>query len=255
MGSSAKKRPGITGRIAFILAGVVLLMFSAVRVHADEVDDILALKSKNRDKIKRFSAEYTVETTQKTTGKTGRMRYRMKMERLSATELKGSNNPWRTETEILEPMPMKIKMEGDNVWFFKDGNWIEKKIPEKMRDQLRSMPEMSLGGDSSGAKKNFKIKVLRRNNPIFGITTRTVEYIPIGNANLFDKMEEDIEDDGFVPNTRLYQNNKITADMRSMQRENIHGLLFCTKMEASIIDIRSSTLMKTQVNRLEVEVR
>jgi len=62
MGSSTKKRPGITGRFAFILAGVILIFFPSVHVHADEVDDILALKSKSRDKIKRFSANLETST-------------------------------------------------------------------------------------------------------------------------------------------------------------------------------------------------
>jgi len=139
MGSSVKKRSGITGRIAFILAGAVMLLFPAVQVHADEVDDILALKSKNRDKIKRFSAEYTVETTQQSTGKTGRMRYRMKMERMSATEIKGSSNPWRIETEVIEPWDIKYKLEGDDFMLFQEGIWKRKKVPENMRDQLRDM--------------------------------------------------------------------------------------------------------------------
>ena len=253
MGSSVQ-RSRITGGIAFILAGVVLILFPAVQVHADEVDDILALKSKNRDKIKRFSAEYTVETTQQSTGKTGRMRYRMKMERLSVTELKGSINPWRIETEIIEPIPMRMKYEGENVTIFKDGKWVEQKVSDAMREKLHSIPEMNLGADPKEFRKRFSIKVIRRNNPIIGPKTRTIEYVSKSKSNIFEKIEEDVEDDGFVSNTRLFRSNKNIANIRSKQNELIHGIPFCTEMEALTSGPQGEVLMKTQISQIKVDL-
>jgi len=229
----------------------LLISFIPAHVIADEVDDILALKSKNRDKIKHFSAEYTVETTQKSTGKTGRMRYRMKMERVSATELKGSKNQWRIETEILEPMPMKIKMEGDSVSFFKDGEWVEQKVSDSMHEQLRKMPEMSLGADSNELRKNYSVKVLRHNNPFFGVKTRTVGYFPIGKANLFDKMEEDLEDDGFVRNTRLYKNKTKIIDIHSEGKVNVNGNIFCNESQTSTNTMGDIIVTKIRTNKIE----
>jgi len=103
------------------IALAVLLVSSLL--HADEVDDILALKGRNRERIKRFSAEYTVETKGPKSAKPAVMRYRMKMERMAAKDPKGSLNPFRTEISVLEPYAMNMKVEGERVWMKRNGKW------------------------------------------------------------------------------------------------------------------------------------
>ena len=51
------------------MVSVSCLALCAGAVLADEVDDILALKARNRDRVKRFEAEYLTETTQPATVK------------------------------------------------------------------------------------------------------------------------------------------------------------------------------------------
>jgi len=67
---------------------------------SDEVDDILAKKSHNRDRVKHFAAEYTVETDQPTTvkhPKKTRLHFKMSLTKLPAAARQHSNNPWLLE--------------------------------------------------------------------------------------------------------------------------------------------------------------
>jgi hypothetical protein len=117
--------------------------------HADEVDDILALKAKNRDRIKSYSAEYVVETElpkgKNGATKTSRMRYRMRMERLPKGKAKGLLNPWKTEIDVLEPYALSMKVEGERVWLKKGNDWAEQEMAAQMREQFTGMGERFLG--------------------------------------------------------------------------------------------------------------
>jgi hypothetical protein len=175
---------------------------------ADEVDDILALKAKNANRLKHFSAEYTVRTTQPSSvknPKTLTMRYRMKLERIPKDKLKTPHNPWRIETEVLEPLPMKLKVEGEQAWYLdQQGEWVELVMTPEVREQFLGMAERYRGTEPSEQRKRFDIKVLRHNNPIFGPRTRTVEFRPKGSSKLYARMEEDVDGNGLPLETRLY---------------------------------------------------
>ncbi|MEK7767589.1 MAG: hypothetical protein AAB368_15270 [bacterium] len=66
------------------------------------------------------------------------------------------------------------------------------------------MSERFLGADPAEQRKHFDIKILRQNNPIFGPKTRTMEFVPKGQAKLFARMEEDVNSDGLPLATRLF---------------------------------------------------
>jgi hypothetical protein len=94
---------------------------------ADEVDDILALKAKNRDRIKTYSAEYVVETE------------------LPKGKAKGLLNPWKTEIDVLEPYALSMKVEGERVWLKKGNDWTEQEMTPQMHEQFTGMGERFLG--------------------------------------------------------------------------------------------------------------
>jgi hypothetical protein len=96
-----------------LMVPVLLMVLMAGSTLADEVDDILALKAKNANRLRKFSAEFVVKTQQPKSlknSKTVTMRYRMKMERLPKDQVKSGHNPWRIETDVIEPLPMKMKV-------------------------------------------------------------------------------------------------------------------------------------------------
>ena len=223
-----------TGTLVFALwlAGA-LPSFS----RADEVDEILALKERAFGHVQRMSAEYTVESTQPSSmknPKTVRMRYKVRMERLPASDIRHAHQPWRIETEVLEPIPMNMKIEGEQAWF-KDqrGQWVELPMTPEFREQFLGMSERYMGADPVEKRKHFAIKVTRHNNPIFGPRTRTLEFVPKGKANLFMRMEEDIDNNGLPINTRVFDaSNRETVRVSVKRHHKSDGVPVVDEMES-----------------------
>ena len=254
MGSSAKKHPGMTGRIAFILAGVILILFPAVHVHADEVDDILALKSKNRDKIKRFSAEYTVETKGPKQTKPSVMKYRIKVERMDVKEAKGSPIPFRSLIEVTAPYAMNLKVEGDRVWMQKHEKWEEQTLPPQVSEQFSSMSERFLVTDPSQQRKYYDIKVVQHNNSIFGPKTRTISLTPKGKTFLFSRMEEDVDEAGISLASRVFDNSgKKTVSTKVMKHHMIYGFPVADEIQTTSQTPAGETVITIYCRGVEVE--
>lgn len=216
----------------------VLCILAPFPLHADEVDDILKVKTGNREKVKRFSAEFTVTTHQPKSvknPKTLKLRYKMKMEKLPKEAGKDSGNPWKMETEVMEPIPMLMKVEGDQAWFQdQNGKWIPLEMTPELKEQFLGMSERHLGGDPEKQRKEFDIKVVRRNNPIFGPKTKTVEYKPKGKAKMFARMEEDVNGDGLPLETRLYDDSgKQTVKIKVKKHHKVKGVPVVDQMESS----------------------
>jgi len=219
------------------MVSVSCLALCAGAVLADEVDDILALKARNRDRVKRFEAEYLTETTQPSTvknPKTVRMRYRLKLEKLPEAARKHAHQPWRMEAEVLEPLPMRLKVEGEQAWFLdQHGAWVELELTPEIRDQFFGMSERFLGADPAEQRKHFGIKVLRRNNQIFGPRTRTLEFVPKGKAKMFARMEEDVNSDGLPLETRLYDDSgSETVRVKVKKHHKVHGVPIVDEAES-----------------------
>ena len=175
---------------------------------ADEVDDLLARKAHNRDRVQHLRGEFAVETRQPPivrTPKITHMRFKMNLTRLSAQETKGHTHPWLLEADILEPHEMHLKVQGEQAWFLDHrGNWTELPMTETVRERFGSMTERFLGQDPAEQRKQFTIKVLRHNNPVFGPRTVTVEFVPHNVTKVFSRMEEDLDDDGLPLATRIF---------------------------------------------------
>ena len=96
---------------------------------AEHNHDILGKKVHNRDRIRRMSGEYIVETTQPSSlkkPKKVKMHYRMSLERMSPSAVKHSHNPWKMEAEVIEPLPMRFKTEGEDAYYMdQHGTWIK----------------------------------------------------------------------------------------------------------------------------------
>ena len=221
---------------AAFLALAALIGLSSI-ASGDEVDDVLALKARNRDKVQNFSAEFTVTTHQPKrlkNPKALKMRYKVKLEKLPKDKIKTSHNPWLMEAEVLEPLAMHMKVEGDQAWF-KDqrGNWTELQLTQEMRDQFFGMSERFMGADPKEQKKHFDIKITRKNNPIFGPRIRTVEYKPRGKSKMFQRMEEDVNDDGLPLETRIYgdSGNK-TVTIKVKKHHKVRGIPVVDEMES-----------------------
>lgn len=236
---------------------LIALSLSIIPAHgiANEVDDILALKSKNRDIIKSFSAEYSVETTQKSTGKTGRMRYRIKMDRLSTTSDNDSGNSWRIEKEIYDQNTIKIIIEGDNIHIYRNGKVKMQKIPDNIRSQIRDTPEMSLCADLKELKKNYSVTVIGHNNPLFGVKTKTIKYKFDNISSRLDGFEEDVESDGFVRNTRIFQEGVLKVETLSDDKIIIKGIPFSGYSKTIVYGFEEIIVMRTKVANIKVELR
>jgi len=221
---------------AAFLALAALIGLSSI-ASGDEVDDVLALKARNRDKVQNFSAEFTVTTHQPKrlkNPKALKMRYKVKLEKLPKDKIKTSHNPWLMEAEVLEPLAMHMKVEGDQAWF-KDqrGQWKELQLTPELREQFFGMSERFMGADPAEQKKHFGIKVLRHNNPVFGPKTKTVEYIPQGKVKMFSRMEEDVNPDGLPLETRIYdEQGKNTVKIKVKKHHKVKGVPVVDEMDA-----------------------
>jgi len=232
----AHSRHILPGRLLHIL--LLALLCAPSFIYADEVDDILNIKAKNQAKVKSFSAEYTVITHQPKdklkNPKAIKMRYKVKIERLPKDKIKDSRNPWKMETEVIEPLQMKMKVEGDQAWFMDQrGNWTELTLTPELQAQFGQMSERSMGADPKEQREKFAIKIVRKNNPIFGTRTLTLEFKPRGKAVFFHRMEEDINNDGLPLETRLYDDNgtqTVKAKVRKHHKEK--GVPVVDEMEA-----------------------
>jgi len=218
-----------------ILGLAVLVGISSIAC-ADEVDDVLNLKAKNRDRVQKFSGEFTVITHQPKSLKNPKalkMRYKVKLERLPKDKVKNPNNPWRMETEVIEPLAMHMKVEGDQAWFMDQrGQWKELQLTPELREQFFGMSERFMGADPAEQKKHFDIKVTRKSNPIFGPRTRTLEFIPKGKARMFHRMEEDVNDDGLPLETRIYD-DKWNNTVKVKKHHKVKGVPVVDEMESS----------------------
>src|SRR6185503_18133592 len=157
-------------------AGPALVILSSVMAalagpaHADEVDDVISKQVRNRDKVKHFKTEVTVETDQPAIvrkPKKTKMHFRMNLTRLPPNEVAHASHPWLMEAEVIEPHVMKLRVRGEQAWFLDHrGNWTELPMSDSIRERFGKMPERFLGGNPAEQRKQFGIKVLRHNNPI-----------------------------------------------------------------------------------------
>ena len=243
-------------RILFLLAVLAVVAWCAP-AHADEVDDILALKAKNRDRIKSYSAEYVVETElpkdKAGNAKTAKMRYRMWMERLPKEKAKGLLNPWKTEIDVLEPYALSMKVEGERVWLKKGNDWTEQEMTAQMHEQFTGMGERFLGADPAEQRKHFDIRIVRHNSPFFGPRTHTLEYVAKGIVRVFSRMQEDISEGGLPLATRLYDDTgKQTLSAKVTKHHGQDGIPVVDEMESAVQTAGGS--MQTRIRCVNVSL-
>ena len=241
------------------LAAVVALAVAPSLVRADEVDDILGLKVRNRDRVQRFSGEFTAEIDQPRTlknPKTLRMRYRVKIEKMPLAARKHAHAMWRMETEVLEPIPMALRVEGEQAWYLdQHGTWIEIPLTAELREQFTDMSERFLGADVAEQRKRFSIKVVRRRNPIFGPKIVTLEYQPRGRTHLFGRMEEDVSSDGLPLETRLYDDTGAeTVRVKVKKHHKVKGVPIVDEVESVGRGPAGETTSRTRCEQVSIEV-
>ncbi len=232
----------------------LLPLFLTVTATADEVDDVLVKRTKNRDKVQRMSGEWTVTTKQPDVNgrikdpKTLKMKYRLKLEKLPPQARKGKDNPWRVNAEVLEPHLMNMKVEGDQAWFQdQHGDWVELPMTGEHLNQFATMGERFLGEDPQKQRQHYTIKVLRRNNKIFGPSTTTLEFTPKGKGVLFARMEQDVDADSLALETRLFdESGRKTMTMKVTKSKKINGIPMI-----EIMDTTTETAAGTVESRME----
>ena len=245
-------------RMAFLISlAACFLTQSAI---ADEVDDILVLKAKNRDRIKSYSAEYVVETKlpkdKAGNAKTAKMRYRMRMERLPKGKAKGLLNPWKTEIDVLEPYALSMKVEDERVWLKKGNDWTEQEMTPQMHEQFTGMGERFLGADPAEQRKHFDIRIIRQNNPILGPHTRTVEYVAKGNAFAIPRLQEDVNADGLALAIRVFdRKGGLAARMAVTRHHKVEGIPLIDAMEAVGRSVTGDIVVKTSITNIRLETR
>ena len=247
-------------RVGTLLFALSLAGALASWVRADEVDDVLRLKARGPERIRRFSAEFQVETSQPSTvgsSKTGTFRYRVTREHLLPSQRRNPRAQWRAEIEVLSPTPARLRVEGDRVWFMDPhGQWIEIPFTPEVRDRFLGMGGLDLGSsDPAASRRLFDVKVTRRNNPIFGPRTRTLTYIPKGQAKLFSWMEEDIDDDGMAVATRMFgPDGRQAVELKVKQHHKHNGVSIMEEMEAASETELGHVLSRTTCSGIQVDV-
>jgi hypothetical protein len=123
-----------------------------------------------------------------------------------------------------------------------------------LQQQFSGMSEQSLGADPAVQRQKFNIKLLRHNNPIFGPKTRTLEFIPKGQAKLFARMEEDVDDDGLPLATRLFDDaGTQTVQIKVKQHRKVKNFPVVDLMEADSDTPAGHVHTRTACSNVEVE--
>jgi len=245
-------------RIA-ILISIAACLFAQAAV-ADEVDDMLALKAKNQNRLKRYSAEYTVTTHQPKgvpNPKSLRIRYRLDVQRIPPGQVKNLKFPWRSEMEVLEPGRSRMRVEGDEVSYMgPDGKWVPIVLSAEQRQQVTDMLSGVVGADPAEQRRIQDIKLVRKKNPIFGPRIRTLSYAPSAKAKvkLYGRMEEDISDDGLPLETRIYDaSGKQTVVVKVKKHHKIKGVSVVDEMESIAETPAGVIVSQTTCSSLDVE--
>ncbi len=137
-----------TERVMRFLGVRLLLMIMVLPpvVQAVEVDDLLALRARPMERVKRFSAEIvtSTEVSQGGATKTLTSRQRITLERGAA----GDPRQWRLEVEAFEPRPMKMRKDAERIEIQgPTGEWKEVALPPQMKDQLANLGCQFSGSD------------------------------------------------------------------------------------------------------------
>lgn len=228
----------------------------------DEVDDILKIRAKNWNRVQQFSAEFLVEIQQPVSiknPKTMKIRYRMKMEKLPPPQArKQFKNPWLMEMELLEPMPMKLRVKGDQVWSLdKNGQWVQMSLTPEIEEQIFSMSERFMGADPAKQRKEFDVKVLRHNNPFFGPKTKTLELKPKGKFKLFHRLEEDVNADGLPLATRIFnETGARLVTIKVTKHRKVNGIPVVEAMETiSNNKLNRQVRLVTTITKIKIKVK
>ena len=243
--------------VALSLAGALV---SSGR--ADEIDDILALKAHNRNRLRHFAAEFSVETHQPESvpnAKTVRMRYRMALDRISPKVGTSPLASWRMEMTILEPAGLSIRVEGERVWTQgPDGGWKEVSLPATTLDILRKTTVGFVGQDPADQRRQLAMRIAGRRRSFWGPNTVTLESVPTSRQRLFERMEEDIGDDGLglVLATRLYEGaGQVTINTRVTRHRRVNGLSVAEEMEAVTQTPLGNVVSRTTCSNIQVDVQ
>jgi hypothetical protein len=226
---------------------------------ADEVDDILALKTRNRDRVVRFSADYSVHVTSSraTSVKSPNqpMKYLLTRERASAGNRSGKESVWRTEISITAPTQSRMRVEGTRVWTMDSrGQWIEQKLPPEIARKLSEMGEQFLGSDPAEQRKHFEIKILRKNGRLWGPKTTTVEFRPKGIEKLFERMQEDVAENGLPLATRLYdRTGREIANITVGRHRVVAGIPVVEVMDTVISSEAGEIVTRTECSNIVCE--
>ncbi len=250
----------IHSSMKMLSAGFAVILLSAAIARADEVDDLLALKARNRDRVKHFAAEFTVETDQLRSvpgAKTVHVRYQLNLRRLPPGQVKHPGLPWFAEINILEPGRSSIRIEGDAIEIQgPSGNWQAVALSPDQRRQMTSLVEPFTGMTPSEHRRNFTMTILRRNNPIFGPKTVTLESIPNGRERFFSKMEEDTRADGLVLATRFFnERGQETSRLRVTRSRTVNGIPVMEGMEAVSVTPAGDVVSRTTCTNVLVETQ
>jgi len=241
------------------LAGACLLTVGIACVcgisRADEVDDVLSARFKNADRVRRFSADYVVETSRTVSARAkspNQMHYKINLARTSHAGL----NQWRVTLEIMEPGNIAIRVEGDRTWIRNSkGEWIERYISSAYQKQLSAAIAPLLGSSLSDHRKNFEMRITKRNNPVFGPRIRTIEYVSRASNSLFGRMEEDVDDTGFALTTRLYGKDGAMHTCTSIKRHHvINGFPVIDEMVSSTETAVGRINTKTTCSNQSVDI-
>jgi hypothetical protein len=240
------------------LIALLALSFSNPAL-GDEVDDILALKNRNLGRIQRFSGVFTVDTVQPKgllkEPKTLRLRYQLHMTKLPPQARKAMHQPWRIEAEVLEPNLMHLLIEGEQAFFMDPhGNWSELPMTPEIREQFLGMGERFMGGTPGQQRQHNRIKVIRRNNRIFGPDTVTLEHVPQGKSKAWHRLEEDVNADGLALETRLFDaHGKQTVKIKVKKRRKIDGVPVVEALESVAETPAGAVVSRTTCTNLHVE--
>jgi len=246
------------------LAGACLLTVGIACVsgisRADEIDDLLTKRQNNFAHVKKYKAEYIVETERPDAPQTSnlpkkRMRYVYTLTR------RDRNHPdplrrFDLDMDIQEPARMHFRIvDGQFSILMASGKWVPKNLPDSAKQFLNDLPERN-ATDVPSQRNLYDVKRHKEKDSFWG-NRKGLEFVPKGRAKLYARRVESVDaDTGQAMDTELYDDSgKKTLHIKINKMGKHNGVFIAEDMDSEAPDVPGvgRVIRKTKVEKIEVD--
>jgi outer membrane lipoprotein-sorting protein len=226
---------------------------------ADETDDLLTKRQNNFAHVKKFKADFTVDTESAGVSSPTSGKHQMKYTYTITKRDRNHPDPTKRydmDMEITEPMHMHIKVEdGQFSYLTNKGEWVKRNLPGSASQFMAGLPDFN-ATDVAGIHREFDVKRRKDKDSFFG-GKKGLEFIPKGKAKMYARKVEAVDSDtGIAVETDLYdEKDKHTLHLKINRLGKHNGVAVAEDMESIAFSITGmgDVIRKTKAENIVVE--